>query len=131
MLLDTSGLFSFHHSAAPRHADAVRLVPAATSLLTHSYILAEFVALSEARRLPREPALEFVADLQDNPAVEAIYVDEARHRAALAFLRQRLDKAWSLCDAVSFLLMVDRGEREALTTDHHFEQAGFVRLLQP
>ena len=45
--------------------------------------------------------------------------------------KSRLDKAWSLCDAVSFVLMLRTGEMEALTTDHHFEQAGFVRLLKP
>lgn len=35
-----------------------------------------------------------------------------------------------LCDAVSFVLMRMYGETEALTTDHHFEQEGFVRLLE-
>jgi predicted nucleic acid-binding protein len=28
-------------------------------------------------------------------------------------------------------VMQQRGLIEALTTDHHFEQAGFVRLLKP
>jgi predicted nucleic acid-binding protein len=28
------------------------------------------------------------------------------------------------------VLMTRRGIPEALTTDHHFEQAGFVRLLK-
>src|SRR5437016_2842444 len=83
------------------------------AVLTHNYILAEFVALAEARHLPRERSLEFVADLQDNAAVTVVYVDEARNREALAFLRRRLDKAWSLCDAVSFLLMTQFGETEA------------------
>ena len=60
-----------------------------------------------------------------------VYVDEELHRAAVDLLSRRLDKTYSLCDAVSFILMERRGLREALTTDHHFEQAGFVRLLRP
>jgi predicted nucleic acid-binding protein len=75
--------------------------------------------------------LDFVDKLQQNPLVEVVYVDEALHQSALEFLRKRLDKTWSLCDAVSFLLMQQRDITEALTTDHHFEQAGFVRLLHP
>ena len=51
------------------------------------------------------------------------------HRAALALLQGRLDKTWSLCDAVSIVLMERLSSAEALTTDHHFEQAGFRRLL--
>ena len=29
-----------------------------------------------------------------------------------------------------FVVMKERGMTEALATDHHFEQAGFVRLLK-
>jgi predicted nucleic acid-binding protein len=55
----------------------------------------------------------------------------AEPQHAEAVLRQRPDKQWSLCDAISFLLMSQHGIQDALTTDHHFEQAGFVRLLKP
>ena len=48
----------------------------------------------------------------------------------LRMLESRLDKQSSLCDAVSFVLMKQRGMREALTTDRHFEQEGFERLLK-
>lgn len=44
-------------------------------------------------------------------------------------LSDRQDKTYSLCDAVSFVLMRQRGMTGALTTDRHFEQEGFVRLL--
>jgi predicted nucleic acid-binding protein len=63
------------------------------------------------------------------PEVTVVYVEEFLHREALALLRERPDKDWSLCDAVSFILMQQYRITEALTTDHHFEQAGFVRLL--
>ncbi len=130
MLLDTSGLLCIFDGREAHHAAAVKLFAAADRRLTHSYVLAEFVALAHSRRAGRAAALEFIAALQETDEVELVWVDEARHRESLTFLQARPDKAWSLCDAVSFLLMRERGEPEALTTDHDFEQAGFVRLLK-
>ena len=117
MLLDTSGLLCFIHAAESEHADAVAFFRTATWRLTHNYVIAELVALAQARSLPREAVLAFVADIQSNPLVEVIYVDEILHHAALTLLQERLDKNWSLCDAVSFLLMKRYGVLEALTTD--------------
>ena len=129
MLLDTSGLLCVHHKDEPQHLDARTFFQATPIRLTHSYILTEFVPLCHVRGLPREPALAFVVDLIGNPLIEMIWVDEILHRAALTFLQARLDKTYSLCDAVSFLLMRQRGVRDALTTDRHFVQEGFRRLL--
>lgn len=131
MLLDTSGLLCFHHRSERQHGEAVRYFEAAPIRLTHSYVLAEFVALAEARGLPREPALAFVAELQGSPVVETVFVHEALHRDARSLLQDRLDKSWSLCDAVSFLLMEETGITDALTTDSHFDQARKRRLLSP
>lgn len=131
MLVDTSGLLCCHHAGEHQHADAITFFKNAPLRLTHSYILAEFIPLCRARGLNIATALAFAADLLDNLLVEIVWVDEGLHRAALAFLQRRLDKAYSLCDAVSFILMRSRGITEALTTDSHFEQEGFVRLLKP
>jgi predicted nucleic acid-binding protein len=38
-------------------------------------------------------------------------------------------KDWSLTDCISFVVMEERGVTEALTSDRHFEQAGFASLL--
>jgi predicted nucleic acid-binding protein len=35
-----------------------------------------------------------------------------------------------LTDGISFVIMQERGITEALTSDHHFEQAGFMVLLK-
>ena len=43
---------------------------------------------------------------------------------------QRLDKDWGLTDCISFVVMQQENITEAFTTDKHFEQAGFVRLLK-
>ncbi len=98
--------------------------------LTHSYIIAEYVALGTARRFPRSSVLAFVVDLLDNPDIETVWVDESLHRTAVDLLMGREDKTYSLCDALSFVLMRQRGITEALSTDRHFEQEGFIRLLR-
>lgn len=48
----------------------------------------------------------------------------------IEFYARHQDKDWSLTDCISFLAMKEFGSEEALTTDHHFEQAGFRALLR-
>ena len=52
----------------------------------------------------------------------------ARTSARVLFL-DRPDKNWSLTDCISFLVMEDRKVRRAFTSDHHFIQAGFDKLM--
>jgi len=131
MLIDTSGLVCFANAEVSHHDDAKAFFASAPLRLTHSYVLAEYIAVSNARRFDRNKALEFSRKLIESPLTEVIFVDESLHTSAMELLESRSDKTWSLCDAVSFVLMDDRNIREALTTDHHFEQAGFIRLLEP
>ncbi len=49
---------------------------------------------------------------------------------AVALYRARSDKHWSLTDCTSFVVMKELDITEALTGDHHFEQAGFVASLK-
>jgi predicted nucleic acid-binding protein len=128
MFLDTSGLLAYHYRTEPQHQHAEVFFEAADRKVTTNYVLAEFVAVADARGLPRVPALRFLADLVSNPTVEVVWVDENLHAEAVELLWDRLDKRWSLCDAVSFTVMLGRGVTNALTTDHHFEQAGFTIL---
>lgn len=48
---------------------------------------------------------------------------------AVQLFRERSDKAWSLTDCLSFVVMQQHQLADALTTDHHFIQAGFRALL--
>jgi|SRR5579871_1335157 len=129
MFLDTSGLLSHQYDSEQAHAKALDLFEASGEKLTHNYILAEFIALVTARRLHRQKAITFVENLSLHPLVEVIWVDEALHNRALALLKARQDKTYSLADAVSFVLMKERSITQALTNDHHFEQEGFQCLL--
>ena len=38
-------------------------------------------------------------------------------------------KEWGLTDCASFVIMEENAITHALTTDHYFEQAGFVALM--
>lgn len=129
MLLATSGLACLHNETEPFHAEAVAFYDAARVRLTHSYVLAEYPPLAATRRLSRSAALSYLVDLRGNPAVEVVWVDGELHYAGVALLLARPDKGYSLCDAVSFVLMRQYRLTDALTTDKHFEQEGFRRLL--
>lgn len=130
MLLDTSGLLCLHYKTEPFHTQALLAYQTATSRLTHNYIIAEYVALANARRFPRDSVLSFVIDLLNSPSIETVWVNKELHQLAVNLLIARQDKTYSLCDAVSFVLMAQRGIIDALTTDRHFEQEGFLRLLK-
>ncbi len=129
MLLDTSGLLCLIDKREPQRSAAQAYFAAASIRLTHSYVLSELIALAQARGVPREAALEFASDIADSDDVEVVWVPEDLHGRAMNLLKEHLDKEWSRCDSVSFVIMEERGLLEALTTDHYFEQAGFVRLL--
>jgi predicted nucleic acid-binding protein len=55
---------------------------------------------------------------------------KALNDEAWQLLKARSDKEWSLADCSSFVVMNRRSITDALTTDRHFEQAGFQRLLK-
>jgi uncharacterized protein len=94
VLLDTSGLLCYLHQNEPQHQEAVQLLNnASKTSLTHSYVLAELIALALIRRFPRPAALTFVMDLLDNPDIKTIWVGEQLHREAMKLLIERQDAA--------------------------------------
>lgn len=98
-------------------------------LVTTNYIITETVALLGARtRIDRQRIIAYIDGLKTAPTVAIVHISETQDAEAWALLKARLDKKWSLVDAASFVVMPVLGITEALTTDHHFLQAGFVRL---
>ena len=130
MLLDTSGLYCYFDKDDLFHAPAVEYFDASDSMLVNDYVLAEFIPLCHVRGLSRAKTLAFVEELLFSPFIEKIWTTEQDYLQALNLLKTRQDKTYSLCDAVSFIIMRQRGITESLTTDKHFEQEGFIRLLK-
>lgn len=100
-------------------------------LVTTNYVLAELVALmTSPMRFHRPRIIEFVDGIKESPFFEIIHLDKDTDTKSWNLLSKRADKNWSLIDCSSFVVMQENKITDALTTDHHFEQAGFIRLLK-
>ncbi|MBX9580585.1 MAG: PIN domain-containing protein [Gemmataceae bacterium] len=135
MFADTSGWANFADRREPFHDRAVELVAAARAakakIVTTNYVLAELPALlTRPMRLAKRSQVALLDTLRTARWVEVVHIDVELDAAAWDLWEARPDKEWSLTDCASFLVMERRGLVEALTSDHHFEQAGFVRLLR-
>jgi len=99
-------------------------------VVTTRWVLAE-VADGLASPLNRWLAVLLVEQVSREPRFCIVENSDALFARGFDLYRQRSDKAWSLTDCTSFVVMADEGLTEALTGDRHFEQAGFVPLLAP
>jgi len=82
-----------------------------------------------AGRHQRKLAIELIDGLRTDPGIEVVENDADLFSRGWELYRRRLDKAWSLTDCISFVVMREWKIVEALTHDHHFKQAGFRILL--
>jgi predicted nucleic acid-binding protein len=135
IFVDTSGWGCLFDASQSFHALAASLYRTARTqnrkMVTTNYVLTELVALlTSPLRLPRPTIIELLEGLKVSPYVEIVHIDESMDQETWQLFRRRPDKQWSWVDCASFVVMQRRGIQEALTTDHHFEQAGFVRLLK-
>ncbi len=133
---DTAGWGHLVDASQPYHSQAASIYRKARQekrrFITTNYILNELVALLiSPLRVPRPRIAAFVESLKASPNVEVIHIDAALDRQSWEFFKQRDDKEWTLVDCSSFVLMKERHMTEAFTTDHHFEQAGYICLLKP
>ncbi len=87
--------------------------------------LANFMTLPHERQM----AAAFISDLKCGSAIRIVPASEELLWRGFDLYRDRPDKAWSLTDCTSFIVMREEELSEAFTGDRHFEQAGFIRLL--
>lgn len=72
----------------------------------------------------------FLDGFRKSPKVEVTPATRELFESGWNLYAARPDKDWSLTDCISFVVMQERGITDALTGDHHFEQAGFKPLLR-
>lgn len=98
-------------------------------LVTTEWVLME---LADALSAPtaRATAVAFLQAVRADAFFDVVGYDADVYRAGFDLYAARTDKAWSLTDCISFAVMKERGLSEALTADHHFEQAGFRAVFK-
>jgi hypothetical protein len=127
---DTYYLLAMHNPADQAHARAVTATQAlAGPVVTTEWVLTE---VADALADPRDRAggIAFLEDLRRESGWGVVPAAHSSFEAGWTLYRARPDKAWSLTDCISFATMKERGIKEALTGDRHFEQAGFTALLK-
>jgi predicted nucleic acid-binding protein len=115
--------FDSHHSRALR----IRARYSGYQLVTHENVLSEMLAFFSAQgAAARSVATAVTREALDN--LHVVAPDRALFRRSLDLYSGRPDKAYSLVDCMSMIVMQDRGITHVLTNDHHFRQEGFTVL---
>jgi uncharacterized protein len=98
-------------------------------LVTTEWVLME---VADALSAPeaRTTAAAFLRAVRADPLFEVVGYVPTVYEAGFNLFAARPDKAWSLTDCISFGVMTQRGLSDALTADHHFEQAGFRAVFK-
>ena len=98
-------------------------------LVTTRWVLAEVGdAMAAPQHRPR--FVNLMSTIESDADTNIVGATDSLFREGVALFGQRLDKDWPLTDCISFVVMQHHGIQEALTGDHHFEQAGLTALLR-
>lgn len=132
LFLDTACAIALSTPGDRFHSQAILLadqIEAAGSLVTTQAVLLE-IGSALSRQRYRSAAVRLLEAIQTDPRVEVIPLTHDLYARALHLYRERPGKEWGLIDCISFIVMQERGITQALTTDEHFQQAGFRALLR-
>jgi uncharacterized protein len=129
LFADTSFFLAFLHEEDVDH-DAAHdyMANQESEIVTTDWILVE-LGNYLSRRANRTHLYPFVVDLSVDSRFVIHRADRDDFDLGLWLYHRRPDKQWSMTDCISFNLMQREGMTDALTADHHFEQAGFRILL--
>jgi uncharacterized protein len=130
LFADTSFFVAFLSPGDEHHETAVEYMEDYPDpLLTTQWVLAELGNFLSAR--PARKAFQpFVEALWEDGLVRVEEATDEWFRLGVELYGQRPDKEWSLVDCTSFMIMRRRSIQDALTADHHFEQAGYKILMK-
>ncbi|MFZ1474230.1 MAG: PIN domain-containing protein [Anaerolineae bacterium] len=132
---DTAAFVALANQDDDLHRTAVevskQMARARAKIVTTDAVLTEVANMFSrpAWRPMAQRIIEALHHSQRTGSAHLIHVDEDLWQRGWRLFQARTDKEWSLTDCISFVVMQDNKLSRAFTSDHHFEQAGFVRLI--
>jgi len=133
---DTAAFVALGNADDQLHDEAVLmseiLAQSRAHVLTTSAVLTEVAnTFSKAGWRPvAEQMIEAVRQSAAMGLATILHVDANLWQRGWALFLARPDKDWGLTDCLSFVVLEEQAVSRAFTSDHHFEQAGFERLMQ-
>lgn len=130
IFLDASFWIAYRNERQNFNPEAVRILTEMArrriKFVTTLPVLCEIHA--HFSRAPQKKRM-ILQDFENNPLVHIEEVTRADQQLAFKLLRDRTDKSYSLCDAVSFVVMQRLGLKQALAFDDHFRQFGEFEII--
>jgi predicted nucleic acid-binding protein len=130
--VDAAGWIALVNLRDALHTEAVRIYKQRLQEQCH-FATASVVLLEVGNWLSPAPlrglAIDLLQRIEQSSRIEVVHVTRELYAEGWQLYSNRLDKDWGMIDCISFVIMQERNLTEALTSDHHFEQAGFKVLL--
>lgn len=98
-----------------------------TLLVTTEFVLLEVADVSAPAI--RVKTINFINGLRQLRILQIVPISHELFINSWTLYSQRSDKGWGLTDCTSFVVMNEQQITIAFTSDRHFEQAGFVKLM--
>ncbi len=111
-------------------AEKARAALDSAKLVTTEEVLIECLNAFSGNPLLRQKMALIIRRISKSPDVEVVPQSHHSFQRGLSLYEMRNDKCYSLTDCISMSLMREKGIRDALTNDHHFEQEGFRALMK-
>jgi predicted nucleic acid-binding protein len=133
VFIDTVGWVALLHRGDNLHQKAIesyRDIKNLYRITTDAVLVESCNTFSKSSMRPLALSLmEKVRESKSIGILEVVYVEEGLMQQGFELFKNRMDKEWSLTDCISFIVMKKKGINKAITSDKHFEQAGFEKLM--
>ena len=131
--MDTVGWIALVHQRDDLHKPTARVysnLGRIQRVTTDAVLIESCNSFSKTTLRPLAIALmEKIRKAEELGVLKVVHVAEELIEQGWELYNRRMDKEWSLTDCISFTVMKDIGISKSITSDHHFEQAGFEKLL--